>query len=642
MPGLAGLVTRMPKQRAQRKLREMLAVMHHESFYLTRMWADEELGLYVGWTALEGSFSDAGPHQSEAGDTVLIFCGEEFSEADATQPQGRDGYKRAYAHLVHQHETDSTFPAGLNGLFHGVVADRRRQKVTLFNDRYGMHRLYVHESRDAVYFAAEAKAILAVCPELRKIDQQSLGESITLGCVLENRTLFDGIRVMPGGSLWTFEDGRVHARSTYFEPSQWEQQPRLDDEEFYETLRSVFWRNLPRYFDGPQRIGMSLTGGLDTRMIMAWQRCPPGSLPCYTWGGTYRDCQDVVVARAVARACRQFSEVIPVGREFLSRFPYYADRAIFLTDGCVDVSAAADVYMNERARAIAPVRMTGLYGGEVLRRVRSFKPAMPLPGLFQPELVPQFQLAQKTYETALEGHPLSFGVFRQAPWHHYGNLTLEQSQVTVRSPFLDNELVRTVFRAPESACASNAVSMRLIADGNPALGRIPTDRGLGGTGILPERASHALQEFLFKAEYAYDYGMPQWLARLDHVLAPLGLERLFLGRHKALHFRVWYRGALSSYVREMLLDPRSLARPYVERKTLERIVTAHTRGHGNYTTEIHKMLKLELLHRAFIDDSLTTARFPDHEKDATPAFSPAAESLPLMKPSLRNCYVPIR
>ena len=158
------------------------------------------------------------------------------------------------------------------------------------------------------------------------------------------------------------------------------------------------------------------------------------------------------------------------------------------------------------------------------------------------------------------GHPVSFAVFKQGPWHHYGMLALEQTQLSLRTPFLDNDFVRTVFRAPESALASNDVSLRLIADGNPALLRIPTDRGLAGErGRLSEAASRGLLEFLFKAEYAYDMGMPQWVARVDHVLSPFRLERLFLGRHKIFHFRVWYRDALAGYVREMLLDPRSLS-----------------------------------------------------------------------------------
>ena len=121
------------------------------------------------------------------------------------------------------------------------------------------------------------------------------------------------------------------------------------------------------------------------------------------------------------------------------------------------------------------------------------------------------------------------------------------------------------------------------------------------SGRLSAATKRALLEFTFKAEYAYDYGMPQWVARVDHVLSPLHLERLFLGRHKFYHFRVWYRDILSKYVREMLLDPRTLSRPYLERKGLETVVQGHLSGNRNYTTEIHKVLTLELLHRTFLD-----------------------------------------
>ena len=174
---------------------------------------------------------------------------------------------------------------------------------------------------------------------------------------------------------------------------------------------------------------MSLTGGLDTRMIMAWQKSQPGSLPCYTFGGMLRDCQDVSLARQVARICEQPYEVIRVGEEFLSQFAHYAERAVYLTDGCVDVSRAPDLYLNERAREIAPVRMTGLYGGEVLRRVRAFKPEEPLPGLFVPEFLRYVRQAGETYAGLLSGHPVSFAVFKQAPWYHYGMLALEQTQL---------------------------------------------------------------------------------------------------------------------------------------------------------------------------------------------------------------------
>ena len=603
MPGIVGLVTSMPRDRAEAQLLRMLERLRHEPFYATGTWIDEALGVYVGWTVRKGSFADGMPLRNERGDVVLVFSGEEFPEPGTARRLTERGHAldpTGPSYLAHLSEEDPSFPAGLNGRFHGLLTDRTRGTATLFNDRYGMHRVYYHASPDAVYFAAEAKAILAVRPELRRLDPQALGEFVACGCVLENRTLFEGIHVLPGASSWTFRRGTVEAKRSYFEPREWEEQPLLDEGPYYRQLRETFARNLPRYFDGPEPVGVSLTGGLDTRMIMAWRRPPPGSQPCYTFGGTFRDCRDVVVARRVARACRQPHEVISVGHQFLSRFPYYAERAVYLTDGCVDVSRSPDLYINEKAREIAPVRMTGNYGGEVLRRVRAFKAVEPLPRLFGPDLMRDVRRAGETYDSLLRGHPLSFAVFKQAPWHHYGLLALEETQVALRSPYLDNDLVRTVFRAPASVLTNNDVCLRLIAEGDPVLRQIRTDRGIGATGVSAA-ASRALLEFLFKAEYAYDYGMPQWVARIDHVLSGLHLERLFLGRHKFHHFRIWYRDVLPRYVRDMLLDPRTLSRPYIERKGLEAVVDGHLKGGRNYTTEIHTVLTLELLHRLLLE-----------------------------------------
>lgn len=609
MPGIVGLISRKPREWAERKLLRMVDVLRHENFYVTGTWVEESLGVYVGWIARKDSFSDSMPLRNERGDVVLAFSGEEFPEPDTIQRLRERGHELDAAgpsYLAHLYEEDQSFPLELNGRFHGLLTDRSRGTAMLFNDRFGMHRIYYHESKDAFYFAAEAKGILAVCSELRRIDSRALGEFVACGAVLENRTLFEGIQVLPSASAWVFRNGSVERKNSYFHPREWEDQETLDPESYYRRFREVFTQNLPRYFNSHERIAMSLTGGLDTRMIMAWQKSKPGSLPCYTFGGMFRDCQDVILSRQVASICQQPHQVIQAGEEFLSRFPHYAERAVYLTDGCVEVSHGPDVYLNEKAREVAPVRMTGNLGGEVLRQVRTLKAGEPLSGLFEPEVLSEVKRAAETYSKLLQGNALSFAVFRQSPWNHYGIVSLEETQISLRTPFLDNDLVRTVFRAPDSALASNEDSLRLIADGKRELLRIPTDRGVAGErGRLSSAAHRGLLEFLFKAEYAYDIGMPQGVARIDHALSTLHLERLFLGRHKVFHFRIWYRHALAGYVREMLLDPRSLGRPYIERQRLEELVERHLKGDRNYTNEIHKVLTLEILHRVFIDNPET-------------------------------------
>jgi asparagine synthase (glutamine-hydrolysing) len=586
----------------------MVDSLCHESFYKSGTWMSESLGVYVGWVAHEGSFSDGMPLCNERGNVSLVFSGEEYSEPGTAlrlRENGHDCPVGGSSYLVHLYEDDPDFPGGLNGKFHGLLLDETRETAVLFNDRFGMHPLYYHQSGEALYFAAEIKAILTVCPALRTLDPQGLGESVACGCVFEDRTIFRDVYELPRGARWAFRRGKLEHKGSYFHPKQWQDQPPLDKESYFPTLREIFARNLPRYFNGDQKIAVSLTGGLDTRMIMAWQGLHPGLLPCYTFGGMIRTSRDVAVSQRVARICQQPHEVITVGDQFLTRFPHYAERSVYLTDGRAGVGRSPDLYVGEKARAVAPVRIAGVYGSEVLRRSRAYKPWEPAPGLFCREFATHIKAARRGYAELVREHPVSFAAFSQAPQR--GVNLLEQTQASVRFPFLDNDLVQTAFRAPahdpsENGSPDDDVCLRLISDGNPALRKIRTDRGLGGNGaFMAGTISRALLEFTFKAEYAYDYGMPQWLAQMDHVFSSLHFERLFLGRHKLYHFRVWYRDALAGYVREMLLDRMTLSRPYLDRNALEMMVLGHLKGNRNYTTEIHQVLTLELLHRLFID-----------------------------------------
>jgi asparagine synthase (glutamine-hydrolysing) len=605
MQALVGLITTMPADAAAGKLAQMLWALSPGRASKTEVCQESSLGVYaaIAGEALQSSGSNL--LRNEQSDFLLAFSGEEYPDPQSIallRARGHSFDPEGQSYLVHLAEEEPAFPAGLNGQFFGLLVNLKERTAMLFNDRFGMHRLYYHESPDAFYFASEARAILASCPELRSIDHRSLGEFISCGAVLENRTLFQRIHALPPASSWMFRNGLLERKSSYFQPKEWEEQEPLDAEAFYQELRARFVGNLPRYFSESQPIGMSLTGGLDTRMILANHNPAPGSLNCYTFGSMFRENQDVRVARKIAGACFQHFQILTAGQTFLSSFPTYAERTVYLTDGCADVSLAPDLYLNARARGIAPVRMTGLYGGEILRGIRTFRPVEPQARLFAPGVCSWIDQAVSTYNEISRCHPVSFAAFRQGPWHLRSSLALEQTQLTMRTPYLDNDLVRTVFRAPASALAGNEVSLRLIADGNRALLDIPTDRGVGGRRSgWSASASQAVLEFLFKAEYAYDSGMPHWLARIDHALAPLHLERAFLGRHKPFHFRIWYRDSLAGYVQDMLLGERSLSRPYVDRRGLTSVVQNHIKGIQNHTEYLHKVLTLELIHRLFLD-----------------------------------------
>lgn len=599
MPGLTGIFGLLHQNENASLINQMLRPMLHENFYSSGNYVNRKLGVFSGF-ASHDSACPAELTWNLASDISCFICGEPLAASGGLS--SAQGDNRAMALIQSYENFGINALEKLNGWFSGLLVDVRRQQTVLFNDRYGLNRIYVHERPGRLFFSSEAKSLLAALPELRELDPRGLAEWFACGCVLGNRTLFCDISLLPPGSAWIFSANGALKKENYFEPVIWETQTPLLRDEFCEKLQQIFPRVLSNYTNGDRPVAMSLTGGLDSRMIMACTKNNCGELPCYTFNGLYRDCADARIAREVAAICGQPHETISVGDEFLVQFPKLAEQTVRITDGAMNVSGTAELYVNRLARQIAPVRLTGNYGSEILRRHIAFKPRALFLNIFSENFIPQLSVVADSYFKEFYGHPLSFIAFKQLPWHHYGRLAIEQSQLGVRSPFLDNELVALAFREPAEAVTNPATELRVIANNNPALGRIPTDRGIAyPTNRMANFVHHSVEEFFARAEYAYDYGMPDWLAKVDRYFTPLHLERLFLGRQKFVHFRNWYRHQLADYVKQILLDDRSRSRAHINGAALEPLVNAHINGTRNCTEEIHKLLSIELLHRTLLE-----------------------------------------
>ncbi len=597
MPGIVGIISDRPGADHRGDLERMLEAVRHDRSHPCGRHSDDRAGLHLGWTCHPGSYCDCLPIAGRPGGQLLFFLGEHF--APAAHP-GEPAGARTIMDLVEQR--GEQFVAQLNGWFAGVLLDPASGSVRLFNDRYGVQRLYVHEEDGALLFATEAKALLAARAGLRRLDRRGLGELLACGCVMHNHTLFAGVDLIPGGSCWEFQQGRLLRRGRYFDPQEWESLPVLPEEQVYEALEGMFAGVVERYLRPSLPLAVSLTGGLDTRMIMAQVARLGIDPPCYTFGGMYRDSSDVRIAREIARACGLRHQVVRLGGAYLTEFLGYAERSVGLSDGLMSACGGYELYLNEAARRIAPVRLTGNYGSEVLRSAGSFKPERPDTTLFAPEFRSCVEEGLGSWGEMARCHTLSFRVFRQAPWYGHGRLALEQTQVVLRTPFMDNDLVRLMFQAPETVRQKGEVPYRLLRGRRPDLLAIRTDRALPGSRpSVAARARHAAAEFLFKADYCYKSGMPQWLERIHFLMGPFTPERLLIGRHRFTHFRRWLRRELADVVREVLLDPRTLGRGYLDRAAVERMVSRHLRGDGNYTNEIDKALTLELIHRQFVD-----------------------------------------
>jgi asparagine synthase (glutamine-hydrolysing) len=602
MPGLVGIISTAPPAECQRLVGRMLRSMQHENTYSSGTHSVADLGVFSGWTALTGSFSDPQPLVNERADLTLLVAGECFADSDIIARLRARGHRLDATRagwLIHLYEEKGDdFFSELNGLFSGLLIDQRQRAVYLFNDRYGIERLYYHEGSEGFFFASEAKALLCVLPALRRFDENGLAQFLYCGATFDSQTLYRGIKLLPPASVWRFGRSAEPTKRRYFLPTSWESQTHLALEPFSDELQATLARVLPRYFGSQGPIGVSLTGGLDTRMIMACRPPMRAGVACYTWAGLTGHTLDAQLAARVAAACELPHHVIRIGLDFFSDFSKLADRTVFITDGCHGVCGAHEIYLNKLARRIAPVRLTGNFGSEILRGVTTFTPIGLAHSLLEPDSFRQISEVASAFTAASFSHPVSFAVFREIPEHLVGVVRAAQSQITTRTPYLDNEVVALAYRAGNKLSHSAEPALRVVRQGaGSELGWIPSDGGLIPTLPKPVSLRRLWARASFKLDYWYGEGMPDWLSRADEIMTRHGLRLWTPGLHKYLHYRQWFRGELAPYLRERLADPATSRSTLYRPASLEALAESHIRGRKNHLNEINAVLTLETIDR---------------------------------------------
>jgi asparagine synthase (glutamine-hydrolysing) len=605
MPGIVAIISKRPAEECQRLVRSMIASMKHEPFYTSGIYFAQEMGIYAGWVAHENSFAAGQVFLNESQEIALVFSGECFVDASTRADLRQKGHRFEGINgdwLVHLYEEEGEqFVEKLNGLFSGLLIDKRRRETFLFNDRYGVERIYWHEADGEFYFASEAKALLRVLPELRAFDEEGVAQFLTFGCTLEGRSLFRRVRSLPGGSVWSFENEKCHKRK-YFSPEIWESQPTLSTESFASQFRETFQRILPRYLESGSKIGISLTAGVDSRTIMA---CLPqtGEKPiCYTFSGEKRDTLDARLAARVAEACGLEHQILRIGPDFFSNFLSNVDRTVYVTDGALGSLGAHEIYLNNQARALSPVRLTGVFGGEILRGVSMFKPLHLAHGLVNAELAEAVTSCTRRWSHDDE-HPITFAAFHEVPEKRFAIPAASRSQVSFRTPYLDNEVVALAFQAPANPRTSIHSTLSLIKNNSPRLSKIPTDMGqMGEANRLAMAPRRIFAKAVCKLDYLYNEGLPHGLSRLDSLFTRLSSALGIVGLHKYLPYRIWFQRELAPYVDGILKDAQVRRSSLWDSRFLEHMASDHAAGRKNYVREIDAVLTLDAVERLLFRD----------------------------------------
>jgi asparagine synthase (glutamine-hydrolysing) len=605
MPGITGIIRKYPSHEAGRDLRIMIDEMRHETFYNSGQYINEDLGLYAGWICHQGAFSDCMPLISRNKDVVLIFHGENYLDSETATRLRNSGNSLDESNALYlldlYCELGDDLLTRLNGWYCGLIVNLRTKRIILFNDRYGMSRIYFHEGKDEFIFASEAKSLLKIRSALRTIDPEGLAEYLRYSCVTTNRSLFKGISLLPYASMLEFEAGAPVRRRRYFQFSEWEAQPSIDPTEFYSKFAETVTRVFPAYVQDPENVALSLTAGLDTRLVVAALGEHHKARSSYTFGGPWGELYDIRTARELSTLYNQPFKAIRVNGDFLRNFSNYAPRTIYLSDGTHDAFGAHDVYFNRIAREIAPIRLTGKFGSEVVRIRRLSGSGTYKPGFLPPELNSLIDELPPISQIGQPGHPLTKVVTEQIPWYEFGRVAVEQSQLTLRTPYMDNALVKLMYEAPDGTRAAGDLQENYVRNKSPELSAFPTNLGRF---VSNSRMITKLMNFwfraLFKVEYIYLYATPHWLTRIDRILERLRLERILAGRQKWEGYRIWIKTDFADFIRQTLFDSAAQYTNCFDRRTVERMVTSHIAGTHNYLNEINKVLTIELVYSSLI------------------------------------------
>lgn len=482
----------------------------------------------------------------------------------------------------------------LEGLFSGIVLDRRSGTARIFTNRYGIERLYVTTTGDEWAIASCARALLPLQESARAFDRDGLADYLQFGCLTGDRTLFKGIEALPTGADWIASEGGLECRR-YFTPARWEQQPPCSQADFADAFDAALARCAPAYFSAPGTVGIALTGGVDTRVI-ASMRPRTAPIVTYTYAADEGTTIDAVLAARAARRMGLPHHLVRLSREFFDEFARVADRTILLSDGTCSVLAAHELDLSAGARALSPIRLTGVFGGEILKRVSLLK-AEPLPaGLLEPGVLERTGASGSALP---EVHPVTAAAFRQGQWQTAGVLAACRSELTFRTPYLENAVVALAYRCPGGLDAVR-LAFDVMARHDPVLTALPTDRGRRPSGgALSDRALGFLAELSFKVEYRFNEGMPAMAGRvLDPLTSWLYGRRSPLAPHKYLRYRYWLRTRLRSYLHDAIAASRasSLWNP----RMLDTLVEEHVSGRRNHTVAINRVLSLSAVERLLL------------------------------------------
>jgi asparagine synthase (glutamine-hydrolysing) len=568
------------------------------------------------------------PMSNEAGTIHLVYNGEVYNFAELRLELESLGHKfRSKTDTEVVLRSYEEWGVGclerFNGMFGFCVWDSVAGELFLVRDRYGIKPLYYsHAPGRSFLFASEVKAILAEGSTAPDVDLRALREYFTFQNILSDRTLFEGVRLLPAGSYMklNLQSGALSfAKYWDFNFTNALSTGDISIKECSERVRVLFEEAVARQLVSDVPLGSFLSGGMDSGSIVAIASRKIARLMTFTGGFDLRNVEGLEAAfdeRDAAEfiasnfSTEHYEMVIHAGD-----MQWIMPKLIWHLEDLRLGMCYQNFYLQRLASKFVKVVLSGAGGDEVfggypwrydrLKGCTNDEEFADRYFEYWQRLVPEKEhrafFSDRTMKIAEEPAPReSFSKVLE------GNGPGGQAGVAAKGPgytpgrFLDaamyfelNTFLHGLLMIADKLSMANSIEARVPYLDNALVDfalTIPAEYKYAGASVSP-----AIDDNVSGKKQFYYTQSNEGKRVLREAMRALLPDKI-INRNKqgfSPPEGAWYRGPTMTYVEEMLAGKGSVSGDFFRENFVRRIVEEHTKGIKNNRLLIWSLLSFE-------------------------------------------------
>lgn len=511
-------------------------------------------------------------------------------------------------------EIGERFVEKLNGSFAIIILDLNKKKVLITNDRYGLRPLYYTKVGDKIYFAPEVKAILQDSEFNKTINDDAVAEFFTFGHLLGNKTFFKEINVFPPASIFTYQNGEFEIKQYW--DFKFEENSNHSENHYADELVILFKKAVEQRMKGNHRFGVLLSGGLDSRAVLA--AIDKLHYPIHTITLTFPNSDDSYkIAKKVSEKRGTIHKQLELRKDFFSS---YAEKGVYLTDGMISISNFHFISILDDIKKYSDITFNGfafdaLLGGSYLNsKILSAKNNEDLTNIIYKKDAANenilFSLFSEKYNQKIRTYPFNslkkelndcksnksgnksdYFLFKNhvRRFSLLTNMVYQRSEFEDRVPTYDNDLVDFILKIPPELRYNHRIFIKFLKKLAPDLAKIPYSR----SGI---RADAPV--------FLYTLGRLMKMRRLKRYLRTItrGLICKSIKTDYPNHGE-WMREdpKLNNFLKEVIFDERALNRGYFNQNYISKVFNEHISRKKDNSELLCAIVTFELWNRLFVD-----------------------------------------